>query len=69
MIGLRSGLCDVIASAKAKKIILYPDRFYGPDSFLNFFSLNRMELCDDAEELLCDKSEEDMIKEIIGRIG
>lgn len=69
VIGLRSGLCDVIASAKAKKIILYPDRFYGPDSFLNFFSLNRMELCDDAEELLCDKSEEDMIKEIIGRIG
>lgn len=69
VIGLRSGLCDVIASAKAKKIILYPDRFYGPDSFLNFFSLNRMELCDDAEELLCDKSEEDMIREVLDRVG
>lgn len=69
VIGLRSGLCDVIASAKAKKIILYPYRFYGPDSFLNFFSLNRMELCDDAEELLCDKSEEDMIREVLDRVG
>jgi len=52
MIGLRSGLCDVVSTARAKKIILYPDRFYGPDSFLNFFSLNRMQLCDDAIEII-----------------
>ena len=26
--GIRSGLCDVIREAKAKKIALYPDYYY-----------------------------------------
>ncbi|MCR4717860.1 MAG: hypothetical protein K5656_11850 [Lachnospiraceae bacterium] len=50
VIGLRSGLCDVLSTANATKIIIYPDRLYGPDSFMKFFSLNRMQLCDDAIE-------------------
>ena len=37
---------------KAKKIILYPDRIYGPSSFFHFFSLHNMQLCEDAIELL-----------------
>lgn len=69
VIGLRSGLCDVISSAKAKKIIIYPDRFYGPDSFLNFFSLNRMDLCEDAVELVWTGDEKIFIDEILGEIG
>lgn len=65
VVGLRSGLCDVISTAKAKKIILYPDRFYGPDSFLNFFSLNRMELCSDAVELVWKNDIKVMIERIL----
>lgn len=41
-IGLRSGFCDVISSAKAEKIILYPDRVYQGGSFISFFSLSKM---------------------------
>lgn len=68
VIGLRSGLCDVISTAKAKKIIIYPDRYYGPDSFINFFSLNRMNLCDDAVELVWKNDVEGMIKLVLGEI-
>lgn len=65
VIGLRSGLCDVLSTARTKKIILYPDRFYGPDSFLNFFSLNHMQLCDDAIELLCKDDMNEVMDEIL----
>ena len=68
VIGLRSGLCDVISTAKAKKIILYPDRFYGPSGFYDFFSLNKMELCDDAIELVMDNGEEDLVERILNQI-
>lgn len=68
VIGLRSGLCDVISTAKAKKIIIYPDRFYGPDSFINFFSLNKMNLCDDAVELVWKNNIEEMLELILGEI-
>lgn len=68
IVGLRSGLCDVISTAKAKKIIIYPDRFYGPDSFINFFSLNRMNLCDDAIELVWKNDIEEMLKVVLGEI-
>lgn len=48
--GLRSGFCDIISSAKAKKIIIYPDRVYQGGNFIGFHSLKNMELCEDAEE-------------------
>lgn len=56
-IGLRSGLCDFIASAKARKIIIYPDRIYVNGPVINFYSLNRMGLCDDALEYVYDEEE------------
>lgn len=51
-VGVRSGFCDVISSAKAKKIILYDkgNRFYMGSAF-EYFNLKDMELCDDAIEL------------------
>lgn len=50
-IGIRSGFCDVISAAKAKKIILYDHNnwFYNCSAF-EYFSLNNMKLCDDAYE-------------------
>lgn len=58
-VGVRSGLCDVISSAKAKKVILYDarDRFYMGSAF-EYFNLKGMELCDDALEL--EYSSEDL---------
>jgi len=50
-IGIRSGFCDVISGAKAKKVILYDadNRFYMGSAF-EYFSLKTMGLCDDAVE-------------------
>lgn len=51
-VGVRSGLCDVVSGASAKKAVLYDagNRFYMGSAFA-YFSLKDMELCDDALEL------------------
>lgn len=56
IICLRSGLCDIVSSAKCRKIILYPQQdlysiMGGLGSSFEYFSLNKMGLCDDAIEL------------------
>lgn len=53
-VGTRSGLCDMIATACMKgKIILYPQKITrgGVSTWLEFFSLKKMGLCNDALEL------------------
>ncbi len=51
-IGVRSGFCDVISGASAKKVILYDagNRFYMGSAF-EYFNLKDMELCNDALEI------------------
>ena len=49
-IGFRSGLCDLASSARCKKIIVYETGFNA--SQYEFFSLVRMELCNDAIEII-----------------
>ncbi len=65
-IGVRSGLCDVISAAKAKKIILYDrrNRFFLSSAY-EYFSLNHMGLCEDAVEIEFDSKK---IDECLGRI-
>lgn len=66
-IGLRSGLCDYVASAEGKKIILYPDRVYAQGPVIDFYSLNRMGLTDDAEEFVYqDNAPEETLREVLG---
>jgi hypothetical protein len=51
-IGIRSGLCDIVSSAKCKKIIVYqPYLFWGAGDNLDYFSLNKIKLCNDAIEM------------------
>lgn len=51
-IGIRSGFCEVISSIPCKKIILYqPYFFWGDGENIDYFSLNKMGLCDNAVEL------------------
>lgn len=49
-IGLRSGLCDVISSAKAVKVILHERGPWFKTSLFEMFSLGEMDLCDDSVE-------------------
>lgn len=65
IVGLRSGLCDVISTANAKKIIIYPDRIYGAGTFIDNFSLVKMELCNDAIEVVWNGTTDYMIDEIL----
>lgn len=51
-IGIRSGFCDVISGAKAKKIILYQagERFFNSSTY-DYFSLQKMGLSADSVEI------------------
>lgn len=68
MIALRCGLCDVLSSAKAKKIIIYPNRIYGPGSFMEFYSLNELGLCQDAQEFLWEDDIKRMVQTVIDAV-
>ncbi len=61
-IGIRSGFCDVISSAKARKIILYDKNnwFYNCRAY-EYFSLNGMGLCEDAVEIEFEWNETDAV--------
>ncbi len=66
-IGIRSGFCDVVSGAKAKKVILYDkgNRFYMGSAF-EYFNLKDMELCDDALELeFAPQNYEEALKTIL----
>lgn len=68
-IAIRNGLCDVVAEAQCRKIILYPDKGMGFGSVLDFYGLNAMGMCDDAVEIVYSKSrEEDIIEAVIGML-
>lgn len=65
-VGLRSGLCDFVACAKAKKIIIYPNRIYVNGPVIQFYSLNKMGLCSDAFEYVYDDMHpERTLKEVV----
>lgn len=65
-IGVRSGFCDVISAAKAKKIILYDkdNRFYNSSAY-DYFSLNKMGLCEDAIEIEFEWNENNLIEKLL----
>lgn len=56
-VGLRSGQCDAISSAKAVKVILHERGPWFKTSLFGMFSLNAMGLCDDAIEFEFSSSE------------
>lgn len=66
-VGVRSGLCDVISAADAKKIILYDagSRFYNSSAY-EYFSLKHMGLCSDAIEI---ELENEDIKNVIEQVA
>ena len=70
-IGYRSGLCDLISTSTAKKIIIYPENPTGITDYLEGFSLSKMGL--DVEnntyELIYkDSDTESVIKKIITQL-
>lgn len=65
-IGVRSGFCDVVSGAKAKKIVLYgsQDRFFNGSAF-EYFSLKSMGLSEDVVEILFERGDECLTEKVI----
>ena len=54
IIGVRNGLMDIIAVADCKKTVYYPEGMvegWIHSSFIDFWSINRFDCCNDAIEL------------------
>lgn len=65
-IGVRSGFCDIISGARAKKVILYgsQDRFFNGSAF-EYFNLRDMGLSDDAVELLFENGDGSLCEKVM----
>lgn len=61
-IGLRSGLCDIVSNAKAKKIVVYPTK----DS--TFFSINAIHFGDESLEEVIYEDNSDFVDEVIKKM-
>lgn len=70
-LGIRSGLCDIIANTNCKKIILYPvtDIGVGVGDAFEYFSLRNMNLCTDVEEIKCIGDRDILIKNVTDKIN
>ena len=69
-IGVRSGFCDVISGAKAKKIILYgsQDRFFNGSAY-EYFNLKDMGLCEDAIEIQFERGDKNLCEKVMESLG
>ena len=68
-VGIRSGLCDVISGADARKIILYDKaNYFFNCSAYEYFSLNKMGLCSDAIEIEYDNTDTEVLVDKIMEI-
>ena len=66
-VGIRSGLCDIISGAEAKKVILYDkSNFFFNVSAFEYFSLNKMGLSKDAVEIQYDNQNlRDVLEQVL----
>lgn len=64
-IGIRSGFCDVISGAKAKKVILYQagERFFNSSTY-EYFSLRKMGLSEDCVEIQFSAQDSDLCQRV-----
>lgn len=68
-IGIRSGFCDIISGANAKKIILYDaqDRFFTSSAY-EYFSLKNMQLSEDATEILFKREDKELMNKVFNAL-
>lgn len=67
-IGVRSGFCEIVSSINCKKIVLYqPYVFWGEGTIIDYFSLKKMKICNNAVEMEYEGIEfGKMIDQIVG---
>lgn len=69
-IGIRSGLCDIISGADAKKVILYhaKERFFNGSTY-EYFNLKGMGLCDNAAEIQFENADEELFDRVMAAVA
>ena len=68
-VGLRSGLCDILANCDAKKIIIYPDVKYDYITVFNYYSFERMKVGKKMIELIYKDDLEVLKMDILSQIN
>lgn len=69
LIALRSGLCDIVGDIQCKKVVFYPKgTVFGASTPFQYFSLNLMQLCDDAVEIEYDDQQREKILEMVCKV-
>ncbi len=63
VVSIRSGLCDLLSTAKCNLIVLYPDAKWYSGSVFDGSSLVKMGLSDSAHEIIYQDKDKDMIIE------
>ena len=68
-IGIRSGLCDIISGANARKVILYhaKERFFNGSTY-EYFNLKGMGLCVDAAEIQFENADEELSERVVAAV-
>ncbi len=65
-IGVRSGLCDIISSSTANKVILFPDVRFMYNTYFAYFSLVKMYGENEAiHEIIVKKNEDDIVYRVL----
>lgn len=64
-IGVRSGLCEILSSAKCKKIVLYPDKACRFCKVINVYGLKNMGLSEDVIEIEADDNIEILLEQVL----
>ncbi|NSB43600.1 hypothetical protein B0P06_003371 [Clostridium saccharoperbutylacetonicum] len=67
-IGIRSGLCDILSTAKCKKIILYPDKACGFGKVIDVYGIRNMGFSEDIIEIEADDNIEVIIEQVLKNI-
>lgn len=61
-VGMRSGLCDIVSSTKAKMVVFYPEgNIFGACSTYDYFSLEKMGLkCEQIKEIVFGRDDDEV---------
>lgn len=67
LVAFRSGFCDLISSARCKKVIIHSDDavFWPRGNSIAYTGLVHMGLCDDAVEMVYEGDDEEIVTKVI----
>ena len=62
-LAMRSGLCDIVSSARCRQVVLYPNQKWSQGTLFDYFSLKNMGLSESVKEIISNGKTE-IIKQV-----